>query len=70
MRMLSQSSSHKSTQILVNNMMSKIIKTTPLLKQDNYAQTGMSDNRHGNSMDLLNELVTKLSKDIENANEL
>lgn len=35
MRMLSQSSSHKCTHMYTNNMMSKIIKTAPLNKQDN-----------------------------------
>jgi len=70
MRILSQSSSNKSTQILVNNMMSKIIKTTPLVKQHREAQTGMSDSNTENSTDILKELVSKISLDIEKASDL
>jgi len=51
-------------------MMSKIIKTAPLLKQQREAQTGMGEGGGENSMDILSELVSKISKDIEKANEL
>mmetsp|Transcript_6214 Transcript_6214/g.13165 ORF Transcript_6214/g.13165 Transcript_6214/m.13165 type:complete len:219 (+) Transcript_6214:522-1178(+) len=70
MRILSGSSVNKHTQMLTNNMMAKVVKTDPLRKQENLAQTGMNDLRNGGSMDLLNELVSKLSANIEHASEL
>jgi len=70
MRLLSQSSSNKSTQVLLNTLMSKIIKTIPLLKQHREAQTGMNDSNSENASDILQELVSKISQDIEKASDL